>query len=347
MQPRLVEPVLTACIGLSFLLFGARADAQEKKAGEDIQFETADKVEIHGRYYASPKPKAPGVILLHNIGGNRQQEGWDKLAEALHKDFSVLSFDFRGHGDSTTVNPVFWRTSANGMIKGSARQPSKISYKDFPDAYYPMLVNDIAAAKRFLDQQNDANTCNSSNVVLIGAQEGGAVGALWLFTEWQKQRLIVNNFGIAVPDPQGKLEGEDIAAAIWLSLPRKSRMLGNYDISGWLKGPANKIRDKVPMVFFYGEKDTPASTAAVQLFNELKKTGRDKLELTAEKKKSTNLAGVDLLGKPSLKTEEEISVYLVDKVMPKRGARAWVRRDLDKGQPFDLIPLTRFGFNLR
>ncbi len=146
--------------------------AQDKK-GEEVQFETADKVEIRGTFYASSKPKAPCVVLLHNVGGNRQQEGWDKLAQALSKDFAVLSFDFRGHGDSTSVDPTFWKVGANTMIKGAAKTPSKISYKDFPDAYYPMLINDLAAARRFLDQQNDAGACNSSSIIVIGARRRG------------------------------------------------------------------------------------------------------------------------------------------------------------------------------
>jgi hypothetical protein len=263
------------------------------------------------------------------------------LAQALSKDFAVLSFDFRGHGDSTTVNPAFW-VGSNNTIKNAAKKPNKISYKDFPASYLPMLANDVAAAKRYLDQQNDAGSCNSSNMVVIGAEEGAAIGALWISTEWQRKRLIKNPIGNWVADPQGKVEGEDIASAVWLSIPQK---LNGVDVGYWLKGPSNKVRDKVPMVFFYGLQDTKAQTAATSLLNELKRAGREKLtDLTVVRSKTTKLAGVDLLGKKDFKTEDEILVYLTEKAMPKRGTKAWVQRDADR--PLLPVPLTQFNLFL-
>jgi hypothetical protein len=280
--------------------------------------------------------------LLHKYGGNRQQKGWDELAQALSKEFSVLSFDFRGHGDSTTVNQAFW-VGSNNTIKNAARKPNKISYKDFPANYLPMLANDVAAAKRYLDQQNDAGACNSSNLVVIGAEEGAAIGALWINTEWQRKRLIKNPIGNWVADPQGKVEGEDIASAIWLSIPQK---LNGMDVGGWLKGPYNKVRDKVPMVFFYGLQDSKAQTAATKLLGELKQAStKDKLtDLTVLRSKNTKLAGVDLLGKKDFKTEDDILIYLTEKALPKRGIKAWVPRDADR--PLLPVPLQHFNLFL-
>src|SRR5438132_383393 len=67
---------------------------------EEVQFSTADKVELHGTFYFPQKSKAPCAILLHRLGGSREQKGWDSLATLLQKDYAVLAFDFRGHGDS-------------------------------------------------------------------------------------------------------------------------------------------------------------------------------------------------------------------------------------------------------
>src|SRR5262245_19076486 len=62
-----------------------------------VQFESADKVQLHGVFYPSPLRKdAACVLLLHRIGGNSQQEGWDALATELQRNgFAVLRFDFR------------------------------------------------------------------------------------------------------------------------------------------------------------------------------------------------------------------------------------------------------------
>src|SRR5262249_23029334 len=152
---------------------------------EEVQFETVDKVDLRGTFYPSSKPKAACVILLHKIGGNRQQNGWDSLAQELQKEFAVLSLHFRGHRDSTGISPEFWRNPDNQVLKGAGRA-QKISFKDFPPAYFPMLANDVAAAKRYLDRQNDAAACNSSNVIVIGAEDGAAIGALWIASEWQR-----------------------------------------------------------------------------------------------------------------------------------------------------------------
>ena len=55
-----------------------------------------------------------------------------------------------------------------------------------------------------------------------------------------------------------------------------------------------------------------------------------KQKLTVETPvKDTKLAGRELLGKPSLNTEELILTY-VSKVMDERGANAWSKRDIDR-----------------
>jgi pimeloyl-ACP methyl ester carboxylesterase len=312
------------------------AAASPAQQPDDVRFETADKAELHGTFYPSNKAKAPCVILLHKWGGNRNDAGWKELAQVLQKEYAVLSFDFRGHGDSVEVSPEFWRSAANSIIRGAARLPQKISHKDFPTAYMPVLANDVAAARRFLDRQNDAGACNSSNIIIIGAEEGAAIGGLWIASEWQRQRLIKNAFGQWALDPQGRSEGEDIASAVWLSMPRA---LGGIFVGFFFHG---KIRDRVPMAFFYGDKDDKARAAAHAIFEDMQRAGRDKLEYTKLRAKETRLAGNDLL-KPSLNTGDEIESYLT-KVMEKRTVKPPVPRDPDAGPPFLLIPLRRFGY---
>jgi pimeloyl-ACP methyl ester carboxylesterase len=314
---------------------------QQAVKSDEVQFETADKVQLRGTFYPSAKAKAPCVMLLHRYGGNRQLSGWDDLAQRLTADFAVLSFDFRGHGDSQSVGTEFWRTPANMAIKGASRMPSKISYKDFPPSYLPMLANDVAAARRYLDRQNDTGACNSSNIVVIGADEGAALGALWMASEYQRPRLVRNSFGRWYPDPQRHMEGEDIRAAVWLSIPR---MLNNNYVGSWLRGPQNKVRD-TPMVFFYGSEDQRAASAASALAEELKRSGRAKPEYLRLKPKDTKVSGEKLLIK-SLETDSEISAYLVN-VFEKKGIRPTVPRETENSPPLSLIPLQYLGVAYR
>src|SRR5438105_3389463 len=93
--------------GLLFILvLVLPASAQADKAAantnqERVKFETVDQVEIHGAYYASSRgAKGPCAMLLHELGGTSQQEGWNELATELQKKgYAVLIFDFRGHGE--------------------------------------------------------------------------------------------------------------------------------------------------------------------------------------------------------------------------------------------------------
>jgi len=103
---------LGVALGLAVLM--ALTPASRAADSDRVKFDTVDSVQLQGQFYPAKgkdgKEKAV-VLLLHDIhkGGNSGQDGWGALAEALQKDgFAVLSFDFRGHGDSTNVGGQFW-----------------------------------------------------------------------------------------------------------------------------------------------------------------------------------------------------------------------------------------------
>jgi pimeloyl-ACP methyl ester carboxylesterase len=312
---------------------------------DEITFDTFDGVELRGSFFPAKKAKAPVVIFLHKYGESRGKQGWDALAQTLiDAEFAVLTFDFRGHGESTSVSPNFWKYSHNFSIKNGGPTKQKITYKDFPPGYIPVLTNDIAAAKRFVERQNDSGTCNASNVIVIGAEEGAAIGSLWIANEFERRPLVQNAFRNWVIDPRSKVAGEDIAGAVWLSMPAH---LNNMAVSFWLT-KNTQIRDKVPMAFFYGDRDAKAASAATSLVEAITKRGKNKLEFTRTKAKKTSLAGQELLGKKNLNTEEEIAAYL-GKVMQSRGMKAWLQRLPAGGQepPLQPVQLQSLGVVLR
>lgn len=77
-------------------------------APQNIKFESAEKTEIIGTFYQSPKANSPAVLLLHQWGSNRKS--YDEFAKRLQaKGFGVLAIDGRGFGESvktTDGNPV-------------------------------------------------------------------------------------------------------------------------------------------------------------------------------------------------------------------------------------------------
>src|ERR1019366_6056377 len=131
-------------------------------APEPARIVTVDGVKLNAVFYPSPKKNSPTVIMLHPIGDgkNIKMPGWKSLATTLQTaGYAVMMFDFRGHGDSTTIDDtqVFLNYPANrNNVK--LKEKDTIVFKDYKNstsAYLPVLINDIAAVKAYLDRKND------------------------------------------------------------------------------------------------------------------------------------------------------------------------------------------------
>lgn len=297
--------------------------------GQEVQFDTADGVTLKGSFYSGGNNKASCVILLHEFGSDRTKGGWDALAKELQKKgFAVLSFDFRGHNDSCTVDPQkFWNFPMNNQTfvrgkNGDTIDHKAIKLKKF--TYLPWMTNDIQAAKRYLEQRNDASDCNVSNLCLIGAKEGAGLGALWMFQETTHRRMIpnpVNPLFAPIVDPKLRMHSEDLAGAVWLSMPEK---VYATSVKTMLQPPA--IRDKVPMLFVYGTKDDVSSRTADTILRDLKKSSTAKVPATTrDLKMEGKAAGGELLGKDDAK----IANYLFN-ILEKRAEKPWAKRDTEK-----------------
>jgi pimeloyl-ACP methyl ester carboxylesterase len=304
------------------LAWPARAHAEEEK----VKFDTVDGVELHGTYYPSAKSKkAPCALLLHRIGGSSQDEGWVNVIPQLQqKGFAVLAFDFRGHGKSTELkNPkVFWSDPTNNqMVQGydPAKLKKTICHDDFSARYNPMLVNDIAAARLFLDKKNDAGACNSANLFLIGAEDGATLATMWLQSEYYRYRV---TRGPVYPGFNRPPEGRDILFGIWLSMrPRLGDEAAAADDALRYLGRERKL----PMAFFYGENDRDSETFAKQSIDESKPDKANRFT-AAHPVKGTDSAGSKLLAK-NFDTVEDVIKQLDDFVSYKRLAN-WHRKDV-------------------
>lgn len=268
-----------------------------KAESESINFRTHDGVLLSGKFYASAKPKdGASIILLHDFtfrkGGDSSQDGWEKLALDLQAaGQSVLSFDFRGHGKSVGVNPNFWAPNNfhNHVLPGAKLQnkPAKINFSEFTAAYYPNLVNDIAAAKSFLDIKNDDGEANSSNIIVIGAGEGATLGALWMASEWRRLSCTVEDIpqsggilNLKAPGPKKiylkanaaeDAEGSAQLAAIWLSIsPTIAGKSYSTQIQSWLKDITMPRTRRVQMVFVTGTEDKTRDDFSLSLLKKVK-----------------------------------------------------------------------------
>jgi len=328
-----------AVAALLALLPGARVEAQPAKAdAKRVTFKTADGVELAGTYYPSGGKKEATVLFLHHFdpkgGGNSHTDGWDKLAERLQKEgYSVLSFDFRGFGESKSVDASFWANPKfrdnMTMVKRKGKGET-IDQKDFNGAYYVNLVQDVAAAKAFLDRKNDAREVNSSNIILIGAGQGATIGSMWLASEC---RLYRDTTPLAFrPMLAGDPEGKDVACAIWLGV---SPRLGTADVGprvkGWTKLAGTQL--KIPMAFVYAKDDNTGANFAQDCLKNIKEGVKEKLEYTGEKViPGTAVTNSKLLGVNG--TEDWIVKSYLAPVLEKRGSKEWAERKVREGRYF-------------
>jgi len=322
----------------------AQAKKEDKKDVKRVTFKTHDGVELNGTYYPSPggSKKDATVLFLHDFdpkaGGNSHKGGTDKFAERLQTEgYSVLTFDFRGFGESKTVDPAFWRNKTNALQVKMKSKGETIDHKDFQLSYYPNLAQDVAAAKAFLDRKNDARELNSGNVIVIGAGQGATVGSMWLASQCRLRRdTAVMPLPLAPPGMLADPEAKDIACAVWLSI---SPRLGHSDVGGRVKQWTRMAaRDqKVPMAFVYGSNDTKGDNFAKELLKNINAGAKLKLDYTGEKSVDGNSGtGVDLLGSA---TERWIMKDYLAPVLEKRGSKEWTERRLRESRFYYAIPL--------
>jgi pimeloyl-ACP methyl ester carboxylesterase len=321
-----------------------------------VPITTADGVELDGTYYRNPKAgrDAPCVMMVHKFGADRSKNDWVALALKLQESgFAVLTFDLRGHGGSTQLsNPqLFWSMpfNRNGIRGGTAvKQKNTIAFTEFKPSYLPFMANDLAAARRFLEQKNDAGELNVHSLIIIGAEAGADLGFLFAAAEYGRPYVI----GRTALQSNGTTynAGADIAAGVWLSLSSRPALPSgapSFDMSSWIKNHP-VIRDKTPMCFIFGDGDRYSRQDSDTVFKVL--TGPmsgtpDKHKLDdLHPIKGTTLAGPALLGQAGLNVTDYVVKYC-QKVMTDRRAVAWTEVK-PEANPIDLVPVPRFGFQM-
>src|SRR3989442_13084619 len=114
---------LLAALALGFVAESGHGQGAAGAKPDQIKFDTADGVKIRGHFYAAAKRNAPVVMILHALGEKSTQKGYTELAEALQKkDYNVLTFDFRGHGNSKEVEAGDFWLKNRSYVKASAQK---------------------------------------------------------------------------------------------------------------------------------------------------------------------------------------------------------------------------------
>jgi hypothetical protein len=312
-----------------------------KPTSNPVKFETADGVTIKGTFYPGKKgADAACVLLLHELRGSSQQKGYDELAKKFQaKGFAVLKFDFRGHGKSTGIDPkLFWKEPTNrSLVKGwnITKPHEKIEFKDMRSGYYPNLVNDIAAAKAFLDKRNDDGECNSSNMVLVGAGTGATLGALWLKGEWYRHQITGMPIRLGIWPFDERPEGKDVVCAVWLSFNKSLDAVALSPTKLLVLGKDKKIPS---MAFVYGDQDKEGERLAKGIIDKLDPRKKEK-QFYASKaiRESKRSKGRELLS-GDLETADWV-VAGVSKVLEDKGLNEHKKKRVeDRGYVWAITP---------
>lgn len=336
--------VSLAAVSMLLLSAANPISAADNIQAKKVSFTTFDEVELSGTFYRSApgngkKDKDAVVLLLHDFrhlkGGGSQEDGWHRLAGELQKEgYAVLSFDFRGFGNSKSVSPKFWTYPHNGSkwIKGANKKnpPATIDEKDFTQGYFITLVNDIAAARAYLNVLNDAQEVNASNILVVGAGQGATLGALWLMSECRRQKDNQSDRLFPGMHPQFRFleepEGNDVAAAVWMTVypTLENKPVGKALINALAEEAKT---GRIPSYFLYSKNDTKAYDFLYKN-NELKNLLAENSKKKGGVKEKAipgagELSGSKLLS-GRLKTTDYIISYL-NNVVEERGSK--VRKD--------------------
>jgi hypothetical protein len=306
-EPSSEEPVIT--------------DGRTKR----VTFHTVDHARIVGTLYPGKRGKKGAcVLMLHEMGRDRQVEAWRRLAEALQEEgHTVLTFDFRGHGDSKRVSRDFWGLQVNRNLpvyrrgKVGDEPPRTIEAGDFSPEYLPWMIHDIAAARMFLDRlhEDKNSSVNSSNLMIFGAGRGAALGSLWLASE----AIRYDATGTGKKTKLTGLENRDILRADWLGIETKWKD-HKFPVDKWVHWAHHMFSDSmVPMEFMYGEKDATAALLVGEVSG-----GKNGVPKPIP---GARLAGMMLLEKDRM-AEKLIRAYLV-KVLKECNYHKWKPRKLE------------------
>jgi hypothetical protein len=355
--------LITRLLIAGFLVLGFLActnddvQAQDKENIEDVTVPTIDGLRLIGQWFPGGQGRQSDcVIMVHGYQNSTQKGPWAAAAKALQaKGFSVLVFDLRGHGRSTTGKTIHdSKLFANrdlfpfNRFSGTPSQHEKIKgidVKSFNQGYYPYLIHDLTAARRFLDTRNDAGECNSGRIHLIVDRDSAALALLWTSFEWLRNGINPAIPGQAAPNHNA---GSDIVSMIFLS----PKPCPNASVrSGVLTAVSEKdyiyggLREKVAMAFVVNTELKESTDFASTLYSRwrIKQGQKDDPELGKYliEVKGAKLSGIDLMD-DKLDTLKQILSFITATKKKNVNGNDWKTRNatvVDQA----LIPLEKFN----
>jgi pimeloyl-ACP methyl ester carboxylesterase len=269
---------------------------------------TKDGVRLGITYYASDKgQEAVPVVLLHDHKESRVV--FNPLATALQNppdpdspSLAVITFDFRGHGESTTA------MGPGGQIRKF--DAARLRTGD----YRAMVQFDMEAVRKFLVDKNDAGELNLNKLCLVGVGMGANVAVYWAAKDWSAPPLAV-----------GK-QGQDVKGLVLVSPRWNYRGLKLLEP---MKYPA--IRSSISTLIAFGDEDGKTARDAKNIYKILARYHPEPPRDQREEKKDlffiglpTSLQGTKLLTTPQFRMLPRLLGFIDARIVQKE--YEWSRR---------------------
>jgi len=357
--------------------------AKEEVADRSASFTTSDGLSLKGYWFPGVGAAAvrPDAVIMVPSPGNKITEPWIWLAKALsEKNFSVLLFDWRGTGlngpgpDGSGVNIFddktrFWAEGYNNALlkssmslidkKGldytkqlSSAGTTRARYRDF------MFMNDLQAARFYIDQQNDDQKTNSNRIWIVSEKEGSHLAMAFIAAEFQRgaNYEVRNNFFDF--NQEFTPAGKDYVGMMSFS----------YSTGGTAGQAASKIfanalpsmgenkavvqakehlRDHMGLVLMYGKNDGAASRGLLNSLGvttvveaDLKEKNKYPKEFDLKAKKP--ISGIDMIDPTDSAKVREYVVFAMEAIRKKQGQRAPTTREAKNSKTTPRFPAEKF-----
>jgi pimeloyl-ACP methyl ester carboxylesterase len=318
---------------------GKAAPTDVPKNATLVTLETSDGVYLAATYWKAKtrRPEAGnpqkatlkenGVVVIPNLRTHTQRE-WYPLAEQMHEaGLAVVTFDFRGFGQSTTLGP----NARKGKNTGTQIRSADVTKSA---ATIQGMLFDLDAVKQFLLKENNVGNLNVRQFGLVAA---GDLATVVCFN-W----LLAREFS---PNPDWATNGGDIAA---LCLVSPARRYNNFQAPSRFA----EINEKLPILFITSAGKTAAFDTADRWSKQLKipalgddKKGSNKEDerrtrpggwmkvavKKTDKKAAANDLGVELLQDAEFKsTRDAVVGFMVNRLAFSKDAPYDGARDVDQ-----------------
>ncbi len=133
---------------------------------EKLELHSSSGYKVAGIHYVLANEPGPAVLLIHDVGGDRNQ--WEGFLDILEKAGinSVLAIDLRGHGDS----------DLRAKSGGAAGSSEKVSWTDFAEEDFQEAAGDLGVAWSYLKASRATDT---TKMAVMGSLMGANYSAVF------------------------------------------------------------------------------------------------------------------------------------------------------------------------